>query len=75
MNDIRKLSVGTELNHLMVYTIGQRVINETCEIHKILRDFESKMINVFVLRGNEIIMWKSISMRVPHTIEYNIDFQ
>lgn len=75
MNDIRKLSLGNEINHLMVYSVGQWVVSNTCQIHQILPDNQSKTFLVYVIRSGEIMLWKSVSMRVPYTLEFNIDFQ
>lgn len=75
MNDIRKLSLGIEMNKCMVYIVGQFVVQDTCVIEHIKANYQNKTIEVYVKREGEIMLWKSISMNVPYTIEYNIDFK
>jgi hypothetical protein len=75
MNDIRKIATGSDINRQMVYTVGQHVIQDSCLIHHIKINEKINAIEVYVIRCAEIILWKSIGMTMPYTIEYNIDFQ
>lgn len=75
MNDVRKLSIGNDHFKAMVYVVGQNVVQNTCAIHRILENPKKRAFEIYVQREDEIILWKSVSMNTPYTVEYNIDFQ
>lgn len=75
MNDVRKLSIGNDHFKAMVYVVGQNVVQNTCTIHRILENPKNRAFEIYVKREDEIILWKSVSMNTPYTVEYNIDFQ
>jgi hypothetical protein len=73
--DIRKISVGPDYkNGAMHYIVGQKVLNETQEIHLIKYDDDKKSIKIYIINEkNEIVLWKEFNDTVPVSIEYNIN--
>ena len=72
--EIRKISVGPDYKGgAMHYIVGQKVLNETYEIHLIkLEDF-TQSIKIFIINeSNEILLWKEFTQTIPISIEYNI---
>ena len=72
--EIIKISVGTDYKGgAMHYIVGQKVLNETYEIHLIkLEDF-TQSIKIFIINeSNEILLWKEFTQTIPISIEYNI---
>ena len=72
--EIRKISVGPDYKGgAMHYIVGQKVLNETYEIHLIkLEDF-AQSIKIFIINeSNEILLWKEFTQTIPISIEYNI---
>jgi hypothetical protein len=73
--DIRKISVGPDYkNGAMHYIVGQKVLNETQEIHLIKYDDEKKSIKIYIINDKqEVVLWKEFNDTVPVSIEYNIN--
>jgi hypothetical protein len=72
--EIRKISVGPDYKGgAMHYIVGQKVLNDTYEIHLIkLEDF-TQSIKIFIINeSNEILLWKEFTQTIPISIEYNI---
>jgi hypothetical protein len=73
--DIRKISVGPDYkNGAMHYIVGQKVLNDTQEIHLIKYDDDKKSIKIYIINEkNEVVLWKEFNDTVPVSIEYNIN--
>lgn len=73
--DIRKISVGPDYkNGAMHYIIGQRVLNDTQEIHLIKYDEVKKSIKIYIINEkDEVVLWKEFNDTVPVSIEYNVN--
>jgi hypothetical protein len=73
--DIRKISVGPDYkNGAMHYIVGQKVLNESQEIHLIRYDEVKKSIKIYIINEkNEVVLWKEFNDTVPVSIEYNIN--
>lgn len=76
MVDIRKIAVGPDYKSgAMHYIVGQRVLNDTQEIHAITHDGEANSIKIYIINErDEIVLWKEFNNTVPISIEYNINF-
>ena len=74
--DIRKISIGPDYkNGAMHYIVGQKILNDTNEIHLIKFDNTTNSILVYIAnRKNEILLWKQFSSTMPISIEFNIDY-
>jgi hypothetical protein len=73
--DIRKISVGPDYkNGAMHYIVGQKVLNDTQEIHLIKYDEKKKSIKIYIINDKqEVVLWKEFNDTVPVSIEYNIN--
>lgn len=73
--NIRKVSIGPDYkNSAMHYILGQKVLNDTQEIHLIKYDTISKSIKIYIINDKkEIVLWKEFNNTIPVSIEYNID--
>jgi hypothetical protein len=74
--DIRKISVGPDYKGgAMHYIVGQRVLNDTQEIHLIKHDDVSQSIKIYIMNEKrEVVLWKEFNNTIPVAIEYNINF-
>ena len=74
--DIRKVSIGPDYkNSSMHYIVGQKVLNESNEIHLIKHDIEKNSIKIYIENDKqEIVLWKEFNSTMPIAIEYNINF-
>jgi len=73
MSHIRKISVGSDIDKSVKYTVGYSVIdgNHTVREIKVKGDY----ISIWVKnRKGETLKWKDISVSSPHVIEYNLNF-
>jgi hypothetical protein len=72
--EIRKISVGPDYKGgAMHYIVGQKVLNETYEIHLIKLEDITQSIKIFIINeSNEILLWKEFTQTIPISIEYNI---
>jgi hypothetical protein len=58
----------------MHYVVGQEVLRGNGSIDTILMESDSS-ISIYILnQDKEIVKWKSFSVSMPVSIEYNIDF-
>jgi hypothetical protein len=75
MVDIRKIAVGPDYKSgAMHYIVGQRVLNDTQEIHLIQNDPEKNSIKIYIINDKqEVVLWKEFNNTVPIAIEYNIN--
>lgn len=74
--DIRKISVGPDYkNGAMHYIVGQKILNDTNEIHLIKFDSERLSIKIYIINDKqEVVLWKEFTNSVPISIEYNINY-
>lgn len=73
--DIRKVSIGPDYKGgAMHYLVGQRVLNDSNDIHCI-RQIRSGDVEIYIINNkNEVVLWKKFSQSMPISIEYNINF-
>jgi hypothetical protein len=77
-NKIRKISIGTELNSLMSYSLGSKH-NFYVDGQKVVREIqnitETETAYLIYLLGteNEIQLWKKLPKNNSTTVEYVID--
>jgi hypothetical protein len=76
MQDIRKISVGPDYKGgAMHYIVGQKVLNDTNEIHLIKYDVGNQSFKIYIINeGNEVILWKEFNSTIPVSVEYNINY-
>jgi len=74
--DIRKISIGSDYkNNAMHYIVGNRIVNDSNEIHVIKRDHDTMSIKIYIInKKKEIVLWKEFNRTIPISIEFNIDF-
>jgi hypothetical protein len=74
--DIRKISVGPDYkNGAMHYIVGQKVLNDTNEIHLIKRDKDTLSILIYIVnKKDEVVLWKEFTSTIPISIEFNINY-
>ena len=71
--DIRKISIGADYKSgAMHYIVGQSVLGGTYAIHNILQEHESY--KVWIIKEQEVVLWKEFKSTMPISIEYNINF-
>lgn len=72
---IRKISIGTDYKNAMTYIVGQKILNDTHEIHIIKHDKTATLIQIWIENTQkEVMLWKSYNNSVPMSIEYNINY-
>ena len=76
MHDIRKISIGPDYKgSAMHYIVGQKILNDTNEIHLIKYDVDSNSFKIYIINdGNEVILWKEFNSTIPVSVEYNINY-
>jgi len=73
--DIRKISVGPDYKSgAMHYLVGQDVLNGSYTIHLIQFDEMKKSFKIWIIKSNEVVLWKEFTSQIPISIEYNINF-
>lgn len=74
--DIRKISVGPDYKGgAMHYIVGQKILGESNEIHRIRYNNERQSIQIFIInKKEEVVLWKEFTQSIPISIEFNIDF-
>jgi hypothetical protein len=74
--DIRKISVGPDYKSgAMHYIVGQKVLNETYEIHLIKLDSNNNSIKIYIINDKqEVLLWKEFNSNIPLAIEHNINY-
>lgn len=73
---IRKISIGAEYKlNAMHYIIGQKILNDSYEIHLIKFDQKQKSFKIYIInKKQEVVLWKEFNVQMPISIEYNINF-
>ena len=70
---IRKVSIGNDYKSSMNYVVGQSVLKYY--IIYLIKKGDDGSIEIFVKHNNgEIFLWKSVSITMPFSVEYNITF-
>lgn len=74
--DIRKISVGPDYKSgAMHYIVGQKVLNETYEIHLIKFDINTNSVKIYIINEKEeVLIWKEFNSTIPLAIEHNINY-
>jgi len=72
--EIRKISIGPDYKGgAMHYIVGQKILNDTNEIHVIKLEDSTQSIKIYIINeANEILLWKEFTHNIPISIEYNI---
>ncbi len=72
---IRKISVGPDYKGgAMHYIVGQKVLNDTQEIHLIKYDDDKQSIKIYIQNDKgEVVLWKEFNNTIPVAIEYNVN--
>jgi|TARA_R110001632_G_scaffold227120_1_gene361378 hypothetical protein len=72
---IRKISVGPDYKSgAMHYIVGQSILGDNYIIDTIRKNKETDSFEVWIKKGDEIVLWKEFSSTVPVSIENNINF-
>ena len=71
--DIRKISIGPDYKSgAMHYIVGQDVLGGKYAIHLIQE--ENAAYKIWLIRNQEVILWKEFKTTMPISLEYNIHF-
>lgn len=71
--DIRKISIGADYKSgAMHYIVGQEVLGGKYAIHLIQQESESY--KIWIIKGEEVLLWKEFKCTMPVSLEYNINF-
>ena len=71
--DIRKISIGADYKSgAMHYIVGQEVLGGKYAIHLIQQESESY--KIWIIKGEEVFLWKEFKYTMPVSLEYNINF-
>lgn len=73
--DIRKISIGADYKSgAMHYIVGQDVLGGNYGIHFIQYDFDSESYKIWIIKKDEVLLWKEFRCTLPISLEYNIHF-
>jgi hypothetical protein len=73
--DIRKISIGADYKSgAMHYIVGQQVLGGGYTIHLIQSDSLSKSYKIWIMKDDEVLLWKEFKKTLPISLEYNINF-
>jgi|TARA_E500000305_G_C4018679_1_gene237346 hypothetical protein len=71
--DIRKISIGADYKSgAMHYIVGQDVLGGKYVIHLIQE--ENSAYKIWIIRNEEVLLWKEFKTTMPISLEYNIHF-
>ena len=71
--DIRKISIGADYKSgAMHYIVGQDVLGGKYVIHLIQE--ENSAYKIWMIRNEEVLLWKEFKTTMPISLEYNIHF-
>ena len=71
--DIRKISIGADYKSgAMHYIVGQEVLGGKYAIHLIQQESESY--KIWIIKDEEVLLWKEFKCTMPVSLEYNINF-
>ncbi len=73
--DIRKISVGSDYKSgSMHYIVNQSVLGGEYKIHLIQANEETQSYKLWVIKDQEVLIWKEFLYTLPITLKYNIKF-
>ena len=74
--EIRKIAVGPDYKSgAMHYIVGQKVLNDTYEIHLIKFDSDKMSVKIYIINDKqEVLLWKEFNSNIPLSVEYNINY-
>ena len=73
--DIRKISIGADYKSgAMHYIVGQDVLGGNYQIHLIKHEHELDSYKIWIIKKEEILLWKEFKNTLPISLEYNINF-
>jgi len=73
--DIRKISIGADYKSgAMHYIVGQDVLGGNYGIHLIQYDLDSESYKIWIIKKDEVLLWKEFRCTLPISLEYNIHF-
>ena len=73
--DIRKISIGADYKSgAMHYITGQDVLGGGYKIHLIQHDHEKDSYKIWIIKKEEVLLWKEFKYTLPISLEYNINF-
>tara|TARA_R100001163_G_C5054004_1_gene190562 strand:+ start:243 stop:467 length:225 start_codon:yes stop_codon:yes gene_type:complete len=73
--DIRKISIGSDYKSgAMHYIVGQEVLGGKYFIHLIQEDLANQSFKIWILKSDEVLLWKEFKTTLPISLEYNINF-
>tara|TARA_R110001592_G_scaffold360849_1_gene670098 strand:+ start:2190 stop:2414 length:225 start_codon:yes stop_codon:yes gene_type:complete len=73
--DIRKISIGADYKSgAMHYIVGQSVLGGTYGIHLIQHDSTNNSYKIWIIKKDEILLWKEFKTTMPICLEFNINF-
>lgn len=71
-SQIRKISIGPNYKDSMHYSTGQEVYGG--HIIKDIIENEDKSASVYIIKGDELKMWKKFNSNVAFSLEYNLEY-
>ena len=72
---IRKISIGADYKSgAMHYIVGQDVLGGKYKIHLIQAKEQDSTYKLWVIKDQEVFIWKEFLYTLPITVEYNINF-
>jgi|TARA_B100001564_G_C20665829_1_gene683753 hypothetical protein len=73
--DIRKISIGADYKSgAMHYITGQDVLGGKYQIHLIQHDHAHDSYKIWIIKGDEVLLWKEFKNTLPISLEFNIHF-
>ena len=73
--DIRKISIGADYKSgAMHYIVGQDVLGGNYQIHLIQHDHVNDSYKIWIIKSEEVLLWKEFKNTLPISLEYNINF-
>lgn len=73
--DIRKISIGSDYKSgAMHYIIAQDVLGGKYKIHLIQHDHVNDSYKIWIIKSEEVLLWKEFKNTLPISLEYNINF-
>jgi len=71
--DIRKISIGADYKSgAMHYIVGQDVLGGSHQIHLI--QHQDDAYKIWIIKNDEVVLWKEFKSTMPISLEYNINF-
>ena len=74
MNNIRKISIGSDYkNEAMHYSVKQQVYGGH-EISNILFEEADHSYNIYIKKNNEVLPWKKFNSNMAISVEYDLEY-